>query len=146
MALAGDHVVVKLDDRDGTLRQFADGDIRSVDLPLQYDQHDVSGFGDAAHEVLTGQLTAPVVLRGYLTLTADTGTHPVINGAYAAGAQVSLVVQVGDNADPVSGDPEFSGEFVVASYTPTIVTGGAVTFRARLVPATGSAPVWGTVA
>ena len=27
MALSGDHVIVKMDDSGGTLRQFADGDI-----------------------------------------------------------------------------------------------------------------------
>ena len=34
MALAGAHVMVKLDDSSGTLRTFADGDITSVDLGL----------------------------------------------------------------------------------------------------------------
>ena len=32
MALSGDHVIVKMDDSGGVLRQFADGDIRSIDL------------------------------------------------------------------------------------------------------------------
>ena len=145
MALSGDHVMVKMDDAGGTLRQFADGDITSVDLGLTLDQHDVTGFGDAVHNVINGQLQAPVTLKGFLTTTANTGTHTVIQGAFAAGAQVSLEVQVGQNAAPTSGDPKYTGEFYVESYKPVLETGGAVTFEATLKPATGDAPAWGTV-
>lgn len=145
MALAGDHIVVKLDDSGGTLRTFANGDIRSVDLPLNYDQHDITGFGDAVHKYINGQMRAPVSIRGYLTTTALTGTHTVIKGAFVAGTQVTLKVAVGNNAAPVTGDPEYSGEFIISSYTPSIETGGAVTFSATLTPATGTAPSWGTM-
>jgi hypothetical protein len=145
MALAGDHVVVIMDDSGGTPRQFANGDIKSVDVPLTYDQHDVSGFGDAVHKFINGQLQAPVTLKGYLTTTALVGTHTVIQDAYQAGATVTLTVQVGNNATPTTGDPEFEGEFIVESYKPTIETGGAVMFEASLKPATGTAPAWGTV-
>jgi len=144
MALSGDHVVVKMDDAGGTLRTFANGDITSVDLGLTYDQHDVSGFGDAVHRVINGQLQAPVILKGFLTTTPNTGTHTVIQGAFAAGAQVTLKAAVGNNAAPQVGvDPEYSGEFIVESYKPTIDKGGAVTFEASLKPATGTAPAWG---
>ena len=145
MAIAGDHVVVTMDDSGGTPREFASGDITSVDLGQTFDQHDVTGFGDAVHRVINGQLQAPVTLKGFLTTTADLGTHPVIQGAFAAGAQVTLEVQVGQNAAPQAGDPKYSGEFIVESYKPTMETGGAVTFEASLKPAIGTAPAWGTV-
>lgn len=144
-ALSGDNIVVKMDDSGGTERTFADGDIMSVDLPLSYKQHNVTGFGDEVEKFINGQMQAPVTLRGYLTTTTDIGTHPVINGAFANGAQVSLVVQVGQNATPQSGDPEFRGEFYVESYRPTFSNGGAIAFVATLKPATGTAPVWTTV-
>lgn len=146
MALAGDHVVVKMDDSGGTLRIFDNGDIISVDVPLTNDQHDVSGFGDGVHKFINGQLQAPVTIRGFLTTTALTGTHTVINSAFVAGSQVSLRVAVGNNATPVVGqDPEYSGEFVVESYRPAMETGKAVMFTATLKPAIGTAPVWGTM-
>lgn len=145
MALAGDHVLVKLDDSGGTLRTFAEGDIMSIDLGMNFDQHDVTGFGDSAHKVINGQLNAPVTLRGYLTTTALTGTHTVINGAFVAGTQVSLEVQVGNNAAPTSGDPKYTGEFFIESYKSSLETGKAVTFEAILKPATGAGPTWGTV-
>jgi len=143
--LAGDHIVVKMDDSGGTLRTFADGDVTSVELGLTNDQHDVTGFGDDVHNFVNGQLQAPVTVNGFLTTTASVGTHTVIQGAFAAGAQVTLEIEVGQNAVPTGGDPKYSGEFVIQSYTPKIETGGAVTFAAVLSPATGTAPSWGTV-
>lgn len=145
MALSGDHVLVKLDDASGTLRTFANGDIRSIDLGLNFDQHDVTGFGDAGHKFINGQLNAPVTIQGYVTTTASTGTHTVISPAFAQGKQVSLEVQVGQNANPVTGDPKYTGEFYVESYRPSLATGGAVMFTATLKPATSAAPAWGVV-
>jgi hypothetical protein len=142
MAISGDHIVVKMDDASGTLRTFAEGDINSVDLGLTFDQHDVTGFGNAVHNVVNGQMQAPVIIKGFVTTTANIGTHPVIQGAFAAGAQVSLEVEVGQNAAPVANDPVYRGEFYVESYKPTIGNGGAVTFEASLKPATGTAPIW----
>lgn len=145
-ALSGDNIVVKMDDSGGTLRTFADGEITSVDLGLSAKQHDVTGFGDAVQKFIPGQKMAPVSIKGYLTTTALTGTHTVIQGAFAAGSQVSLVVQVGQNAAPTTGDPEFTGEFYVESYKPVINYGGAISFAATLKPAIGTAPAWGQVA
>jgi hypothetical protein len=143
MALSADYIVVKMDDI-----QFANGDIVSVDLGLWYDQQDVTGFGSAIHEVLNGLMRAPVTIRGYLTTTTSVGTHTVIQSAYAAGSQVSLEVQVGQNAPPQANDPMFTGEFLIASYKPVITMGGAVMFEAQLLPAVGSgddAPQWKTI-
>lgn len=151
MAIAGDHVVVKLDDISGILRTFADGAITSVDLPLTIDQHDVTGFGDVVHNVINGQYQAPVTIKGYLTTNTmlGAGTHTLIYDAFNAGAQVTLRVAVGNNATPTTGAPEYSGEFRVESYKPVIETGKAVMFEATLKPAVGSGagvPVWGTMA
>lgn len=145
MAIAGENVVVKLDDAGGTLRTFANGDILSVDLPLTNDQYDVTGFGDEAHHFINGQVQAAVTLRGYVSTTANTGTHTVIAAAYQQKQQVSLEVQVGQNAPPTTGDPKYTGEFFIETYTPVLETGKAVMFVARLRPATGIAPLWGTV-
>jgi hypothetical protein len=136
-----------MDDSGGTLRTFDSGDIISVDLGLTYDQHDVTGFGDAVHRVINGQLKSPVTLKGYLTTTTNTGTHTVIKGALVQGNQVTLRVAIGNNAAPQVGvDPEYSGEFYVGSYSQGIAPGGAVTFTATLNPAIGAAPSWGTMA
>src|SRR5579871_678722 len=135
MALAGDFVVVKMQDSGLTLRTFANGDIISVDLGETYDQFDVTGFGDLAHHFINGQIQAPVTLRGFLTTTANTGTHTVIKGVFAAGTQVTFRAAVGNNAAPVVGtNPEYSGTFIVQSYSPVLQNGQAVMFTAKLVP------------
>jgi len=146
MALAGDFVVVKMSDGGGTLRTFANNDIISVDVPLTYDQQDVTGFGNEVHTVLLGQISAPVTIRGYMTTTALVGTHPVINSAYVKGNQVTFRAAVGNNANPSVGvDPEYAGTFIVESYTQNIEDGKAVMFTATLKPATGTPPAWGTM-
>lgn len=86
-----------------------------------------------------------MTIEGYLTTDSPGGTHTVIQGAFAAGGQVTLEVQVGDNAAPVASDPKYSGEFLIGSYRPQIMTGGAVLLAATLKPATGVAPEWGAV-
>ncbi|MCY4539861.1 MAG: hypothetical protein OXE52_16730, partial [Chloroflexi bacterium] len=91
---------------------------------LTYDQFDVTGFGDEVHKYINGQLRAPVTIQGYLTTDGVSGTHTVIQGAFAAGSQVSLEVQVGDNAAPTTSDPKYSGEFLVSSYRPQIRSAG----------------------
>lgn len=144
-ALAGDHVQVILDDSSGTPRSFDAGDIISVNIPLARDQFDVTGMGDDVHNFLDGQLQAPITLKGYLTTTANTGTHTVLSGLMSAGSQATLTVQVGDNTTPTNGDPEFEGEYVVESYSPVFQNGQAIQFTASLKPATGTAPAWGTV-
>jgi hypothetical protein len=143
--LAGDHIKVILDDNGGTPRTFDNGDIISVDIPLTYKQHAVAGFGDAVEKYINGQLQSPVTLKGYLTTTATVGTHTVLRDVFANGKQVTLTVQVGNNAAPTGGDPEFEGEYIVESYKPTLETGSAVQFEALLKPAIGTAPAWGTV-
>lgn len=92
-----------------------------------------------------GSSTPPVTIQGYLTTTASVGTHTVLAPAFAQGRQVTLEVQIGQNAAPVTGDPKYTGEFYIESYRPALSTGSAVMFTATLKPATGTAPVWGTV-
>jgi len=146
MALSGDNIRVQMDNASGSLQTFADGDIISVDLGMNVQQHDVTGFGDEVKRFINGQKVAPVTIRGYLTTTPTVGTHTVIQPAFAQGAQVTLTVQVGQNATPTTGDPEYSGEFYVQSYKPMMENGSAMMFMAVLQPATGTAPAWGSVA
>jgi len=54
-------------------------------------------------------------------------------------------VAIGNNTAPTTGDPKFEGEYLISGYRPVMATGSAVTFEAVLVPANGTAPVWGTL-
>ena len=118
MAIAGDHVIVKMSDSGGTLRQFADGDIVSVDLGLTFDQHDITTFADATHKVVNGQLQAPVTLRGLMTTTPLIGTHTLLRGLLAVPSPVDLVVRIGQKRAAQSGRPG-----VIRGAMPSRVTG-----------------------
>jgi hypothetical protein len=144
--LAGDHIAVIMDDSTGEPRQFDPGDIISVDVPLTYAQHDVSGLGSAVHHAVNGQLQAPVTVKGYLTTSALTGTHTVIDPVYRQGLPVRLTVWVGQNAAPQGGDPEYEGIFLVERYQSAVESGGPITFEAALRPASQVAPEWGVFA
>lgn len=87
MVLSGQYIRIKMTNASDTERTFADDDITSVDLGLNFAQ----------------------------------------------------------NAAPTSGDPEYSGQFIVESYKPALSTGAAITFDAMLKPASGTAPNWATV-
>lgn len=145
MAIAGDHVVVTLDDASGIPRTFDAGDIISVDIGLAYQVQEMTAGSTPVQHHVTTLLQAPVTLKGYLTTTSNTGTHTVIQGAFAAQTVVTLDIQIGQNAPPTSGDPSFSGEFYIERYQPTFQANSAVMFTAQLVPATDTAPAWGTV-
>lgn len=136
MALAGDHVVVKFN-----TTAFATGDITSVDIGSMFAQHDVTGFGDVVQNFINGQMQAPVTIKGFFT----TAAHAIIEPLFRLGTTVNLEVQVGLNAAPVAGNPEFAGAFLIESYKPTLDKGSAVTFTLTLKPVTGTAPAWGTV-
>lgn len=142
MAFAGDHIKVKINTTD-----LPAGVITSVDLPLTYAQHDVTGFGDTAQRFINGQLQSTVTLKGFMTLGAN-GTHTLLNAAFAAGNSIDLEVQVGQNATPTTGDPKYTGKFFIESYKPMLDKGSAVTFEAILKPAVGTGtgvPAWGVI-
>jgi hypothetical protein len=147
MAIAGDYIVVKMDDSGGTLRTFAGTDIISVTPPFAYDQIDVTAVGSEVGASINGLISAPVTITGYFTTTAATGTHTVINGSYAGNKQVTFRCAVGNNAAPQVGvDPEFSGEYLVDSYSVSVENGRSLTFTATLKPTSSTAPGWATMA
>jgi hypothetical protein len=149
MALAGDHLVVRITDSADALRQFIPGSITSIDLGNTFDQHDVTGMGDLTHKVINGQLKAPVTIKGFMTTEAlnvtdnTVGTHTILQPNFEQGNAVTLRVAVGNNAPPVAGtSPEFVGLFLIESYKLMFDTGKAITFEAALKPAQSSAPTW----
>ena len=141
MALSGDHVIVKMDDSSGALRTFADGDIRSIDLGLTYDQFDVTGFGDEAHQVHKRAIAGASHNSGLSDDRQIPRRHPHRDPGRVCRRQQGLVGGAGrqQRGARQPSDPKYSGEFLIASYRPQIMTGGAVMFTAALQPATGDA-------
>ena len=141
MALAGDHILVRMNDAGGTPREFIQGEITAIDLPVSVDQSEETGFGDDVHHMINGQQQASVTIRGLLT-TGPNGTHTVLSEVYQRGKPVPLEVEIGNQGTPSKGDPKYRGTFYVERYQPVIESGKAIQFELQLRPAGAAAPVW----
>jgi hypothetical protein len=105
---------------------------------------DVTAYSDGVINFTLGHPSAEIDISGPLNNTATTGGHVVLsaiaNAPYSQ-SSYTLTIAIGIRAVPTTGDPEFEGEYLLSSY----VLNGDATYTAHLVPATGTAPAWGTV-
>jgi len=112
---------------------------------LDYEQQDVTAYSDGVKNFTLGHPSAEIDISGPLNNTATTGGHTVFsaiaNAPYTSDSY-TLTVQFGIRAAPTGTDPEFEGAYQLQSY----IVNGDATYTAHLVPATATAPAWGTVA
>lgn len=146
MAISGQHVIIKMQDKDGIERTFADGDIISVDVDLRYRTFEATAGADTVANYRPTIMEAPLQISGYITTTAEIGTHTVLHGLFSTREATSVKIQVGQGGAPQSGDMEFTGTYFVESYQPRFQTSDVVRFAARLVPHANTTPDWGQVA
>jgi hypothetical protein len=146
MARIGKWVKIYLDDNTGTpVARDITADVTEIDgLPLTYDELEASGYG-MDKRYLVGQGDCSVTLTCNLTTTASVGTHTVGAAIVAQCATTkTLTVQLGNNAAPTTGDPEYEGEFYCSEYTVKPPKDGLQQCIIKLVPAS-TLPAWGTV-
>lgn len=140
----GKFVIVILDDGSGA-RTITNDVIAINGMPLNYGKIEVGGYGQDM-SYLIGRGDSEVQLTVLVNDTATTGAHTVLKTIVGTNSNYTLTIQIGDNATPTTGDPEFEGEFCCPSYVVTPDLNGAVTGVATLVPFNGNAlPAWGTV-
>ena len=141
----GKWVVIILDDSGATARTITN-DVTAINgLPLNYGKVEVGGFGQDMSYLL-GRGDSEITLTVHASPTATTGAHTVIKGIVGGNTGRTLTIQIGANAAPTTGDPEFEGEVVCVSYNVTPDLNGAVMGEAVFAPASGNAlPAWGTV-
>ena len=122
-------------------------DVTSVDIPIIYATADVTGYSDEVDNFQLGHPSMNVTMSGHLSNTAGTGSHIVLSGIVgvvdedAANAPFTVTVRYGIRKAPEAGDPEFEGEFFCTEYN----LSGDLTWTATFVPATSTAPLWGTM-
>ncbi len=142
--LAGRFLKVLLDDSGGTARDVS-ADIESIDVPDEYGELDVTGFGEGAENSIPGLPSFPVEIQANFNPAATTGIYTVLKGSLGTYAGRTLTVQVGQNATPTTGDPEFEGEFWVQKMNISATPKGKVSLTASLRVYGSTAPAWGTV-
>ena len=111
---------------------------------LDFNTSDVTAYSDGVVNFTLGHPMSEIDISGPLNNTATTGGHVVFSAMIDAPYTLdsyTLTVQFGIRATPTGGDPEFEGEYLLTNYT----VNGDGTYTAHLVPATATAPAWGTV-
>ena len=137
------HIRVKLDDSVPTLRDISAGVAQVSGVGLTYAEQDVTAYSDGIINFTLGFPSSDIELSGPIDNLATTGSYTVLKSIVGLQtATYTLEVQFGIRAAPATGDPNFSGEY----YCSSLKLNGDGTFSARLVPASATAPAFGTVA
>ena len=97
--------VIEVDDTGGTARNIS-SDVLSYTIQYQNDTPEVTGFGDASHNFIIGQVVRGVSLECLWNTAALTGAYTVIKNITAEGTTVTVKIT------PESGAEYFSGEFI----------------------------------
>jgi hypothetical protein len=139
------YIKVLLDDVGDSNRDISASVSDVSGVGLDYSPTDVTAYSDGVINFTLGHPAAEIDISGPFNNTASTGGHVVLSGIINAPltqTSYTLTVQFGIRAAATTGDPEFEGEYYVTSY----LVQGDGTYTAHLVPATSTAPAWGTVA
>jgi len=139
------YIKVSIDDIGDSARDISASVSDVSGVGLDFATQDVTAYSDGVINFTLGHPSAEIDISGPLNNTATTGGHTIfaamIDAPYSQDSY-TLTVQIGIRATPTTGDPEFEGEYLLSSYT----VNGDATYTAHLVPATATAPAWGTVA
>ena len=126
--------------------QTLDCSLTAVDgAGITYDQTDITGLCNTIKEYVQGQGDVSVALSGYLSNTATTGSHTVIEPLNGDTTGSTLTIQYGIRAAATTGDPEFEVTAMGVFDYLVSASGGAPTWSAALRPLTGATAAWGTV-
>jgi len=142
--LAGRFIKVYIDDSGGTARDVS-SDVDSVEIPDEYGSLDMTGFSDGSVNSAPGMPNLPIRITGKFNPAATTGLYTVLKGILGSYTSKTVTVQVGQNAAPTTGDPEFEGEFWLQAMPISATPTGNVTISASFEVMGSTAPAWGTV-
>jgi hypothetical protein len=142
--LAGRWITVTLDDATPTARAIT-SDVQSIDIPMEFDEIDVTGFSDGSKNSIPGMPGFNVEIVGKFNPTASTGLYTVINDIVGDYLGHTLTVAIGQNKAPTTDDPEFEGEFWCPKMSIRATPSGGVELVASLRVYGIVAPAWGTV-
>jgi len=142
--LAGRFLKVFIDNSAGAAQEVS-GDVESVTIPDEYGELDMTGFGEGSDNSAPGMPGFPVEITGTFNPAATTGLFTVIASILGGYTSRTVTVQVGQNAAPTNGDPEFEGEFWCSKMGISATPKGKTTLTASFRVMGAVAPAWGTV-
>jgi hypothetical protein len=103
------------------------GDSNQIAITDARDMYDVTTFGAGVRSFIGGQRSGMIEHAGYLNAAAA-HSHPVLNGMAVEGL---VSVLLGQNADPVVGDPVYSLFARQGRYATAPAVGTFIPFAAR---------------
>jgi len=136
-------ITIKQDDSAGTPRDLS-GDLVPGTLQiggLVFDEAEMTGVSDATRNYLADHANAEGSADFYMNDTATTGAHTVFNGM--VGKVNTTTIDFGSGATPVTGDPEWSGEYLV-TQAQLGQSGNKPILHVKWKPGTNVSPAWGT--
>jgi hypothetical protein len=135
---------VHFDDSGGSLRNLSASLVPGTwsGGGLTAEEAEMTGVSEAVRNYLAGHSTTEGAAQFYLDDTATTGAHTVLKGMI--GKVGTLTIKYGSAAAPTTGDPVWSGEFLLVA-APIQLAGNRPVIAARWVPGSGVAPTWDTI-
>tara|TARA_R110000765_G_scaffold237406_1_gene340090 strand:+ start:70 stop:486 length:417 start_codon:yes stop_codon:yes gene_type:complete len=131
----GDYLAV--DDSSGTPRDISN-DIGDYGVNIPQELVETTGLDKSARERITGMSDGDVTINGFFN-AASNKSHDVFKTR--TGTR-TVDLRMGGNS---SSNPKLAMEMVVASYSITRGSDGALTWSATLNLADGTVPAWTTV-
>lgn len=135
--LTGPFISISID-KAGTLKDVS-SDIESVDIPDEWLDADMTGFGEGVENFLPVLPTMVITFVGKMNPATDR-LYDVAKANRGLYTSQTVTIKIGQNATPTTGDPQISGEFMQQKMqmgaTPKTAIGMTLVYK----PATGTAP------
>jgi len=135
------HIRVFVDDSGDSSQDISASVSNISGVGVTFAEQDVTGYSDGVINFTLGHPSSEIEITGPFSNTASTGSYTVFSGIVGQqSATIGLIVEFGIRTAPTTGDPNFTGEYYCSSF----VINGDATYTARLVPASGTKPDFGT--
>ncbi len=140
--LTGPYISISIDK--STVLKDVSADIESVDIPDEWLEADMTGFGEGVENSAAVLMTLPITIVGKMNPATDRLYDvAVANRGLRTGQTVTI--KIGQNAAPTTGDPQISGEFWQQSMKIGATPKSAIGLTLVYKPFGGTAPTIGVV-